>query len=101
MQPQNRTQHIAQAHMQSVPISKINCTHPDPSTSFVALIIILNLINPEGADVFGTVLLTQAHVDEEVAEICAGYKVWRRLIGFGAEFAGDAVSEGVNGVPTA
>jgi hypothetical protein len=101
MQPQNWTQHIIQAHVQSISIPQIDRTHPDPPPSLIALVILLNLVNPKGTDVFGTFLLPKAHVDEEVAEIRAGHKVWRRLVGSGAELAGDAVSERVHGVPAA
>jgi hypothetical protein len=65
------------------------------------LIILLNFIIPKASHIFWTFLFPKAYIDEEVAEIGAGGEVGRGLVGFGAEFASDALGEGLDSVPAA
>jgi hypothetical protein len=101
MQPQYRTNHITQPQMQTIPIPQINRTHPDSSPPLIPLVILLNLVIPKASDIFRTLLLPKAHIDEEVAEIGAGGEVGSGLVGCGAEFASDAFSKGLDSVPAA
>lgn len=101
MQPQHRTNHITQPQMQTVPISQINRTHPNPPPTFIPLVVLLNLISPKLSNIFWAFLFSKAHIDEEVAEIGTRSEVGCGLVGCGAELASDALGEGLDGVPAA
>lgn len=100
MKPQNRTNHIRKSHVQPIPIPQVNRRHSNPLPSLFALVILLQLCDPELLHVSRTVL-AKALADEEVGKVAARRKVRLRLVIYGAEFTCDEVAEGPCRVPAA
>ena len=95
MQPQHRTLHIKQPRMQPIPIPQINRRHANPTSTLIALVVLLDSLAPELAHLRGTVT-AEADVDEEVAVVETRLEYWSGVLG--CELV-DGWGEEVWGVP--